>query len=127
MDKNQPAAARQAGPLLDEQFIGLEVAATLAYFHVSESSRDAGGDAQLAEVIPLVAIALSTVAPIYMGVDGGAAAVVLTSAEVKDLLFRLQRKGGVHNLRNLVMRREDLTRGMTTLKEARIAFGAARR
>jgi uncharacterized protein (DUF849 family) len=114
------------GNPVDEEFIALPVAATIAYFHVSESDSEAGSEEHLAEVIPLVAIALSTVAPIYMSTGNGSAAFVLSSQEVKDLLFRSP-KAKDYSMENLVMHRQDVDRAMVTLKEARIAFGKDKR
>jgi hypothetical protein len=119
-------AMTQPGIPVSDEFIALPVAATVAYFHVSESDSEAGSEEHLAEIIPLVAIALSTVAPIYMSTDNGTAAFVLSSQEVRDLLFRSPKAKG-YSLENLVMHRHDVDRAMITLKEARIAFGKDKR
>jgi hypothetical protein len=110
-----------------EEYVPLSVAATVTYFHITETSRQLGNEQHLSEVMHLVAIALSTVAPFYMSSLGGKAAFVLAPREVDDLLFRpLREKGQIPSLENLRIRRQDLHKAMATLKEARIAFGKAK-
>lgn len=109
--------------LLDEEFISLELAANIAYFHIRETPSQVGSDEELDEIAHLVAIALSTVAPIYVAPASGTGALRLTAMEVGELLFRpLKTKGQRPDLDNLKIRRSDLRRGMQTLKASRIAF-----
>jgi len=110
-----------AAPTADEGLVVLTVAAAMTYFYISEGKGQ--GDGALAEILPLVAIALSTVAPIRRA-DGAA----LAEHEVDELLFR--RKAGVGasaaTLARLRIRRGDLSKAMTLLKEARVAFSRSR-
>src|SRR2546430_4546758 len=73
---------------LETELVPLRVAATVAYFHITDSLRQVSSEEDLAEIVHLVAIALSTVAPIRRA-DGA----VLTSAELHDIFYRpLDRK-----------------------------------
>jgi len=108
---------------LEAELVALRVAATVAYFHITDSVRQVSSEEGLAEIVHLVAIALSTVAPIRRA-DGTA----LTDAELHDLFYRsLGQSGGKPELEGLVIRRGDLKSAMTTLKEARVLFGRGER
>lgn len=108
------AVERQAR--LDEELVPLYVAATVAYFHVTDAAHQVSTQEALADVVPLVAIALSTIAPIHAE-DGP-----LGSAALRDALYKEKRP----NVDGLMIRRGDLRRAMITLREARAAFGPAR-
>jgi len=107
------AAERQAR--LDEELVPLHVAATVAYFHVTDAAHQVSTQEALADVVPLVAIALSTIAPIHAE-DGP-----LGSAALRDALYRDR-----PNVDGLKIRRGDLRRAMITLREVRAAFGPPR-
>jgi len=108
---------------LETERVPLRVAATVAYFHVTDSMRQVSSEKDLAEIVHLVAIALSTVAPIRRA-DGA----VLTSAELHDIFCRpLGQRLGKPDLEGLVIRRGDLKSAMATLKEARAVFGRSDR
>src|SRR5204862_5657301 len=118
-------AEREATRLfeLEVELVPLRVAATVAYFHVTDSMRQVSSEKDLAEIVLLVAIALSTVAPIRRA-DGA----VLTSAELHEIFYRpLGRRLGKPDLEGLVIRRGDLKSAMATLKEARLVFGRSDR
>ena len=104
----------------DEALVVLTVAAATTYFYVTDATRQVESGAPLAQILPLVAIALSTVAPIRRA-DG----TPLSEVEVDELLFR--RRAGVGasatTLAQLRMRRGELDKAMALLKEARVAFG----
>ena len=106
---------------LDAELVQLRVAAQLAYFHVTDAVRQVDSHEELEQIVPLVAIALSTVAPIHCVADDG------TSRELdgREVRARLYLKPGVPppGLEDLAIRRGDLRRAMTTLKEARVLFG----
>ncbi|HZM37376.1 MAG TPA: hypothetical protein VFC18_23155 [Burkholderiales bacterium] len=108
------AAERQAQ--LDHELVPLPVAATVAYFHITEAAHQVRTQSDLADVVPLVAIALSTIAPIHA--DSGP----LSSAEVRERLYGKRRP----DLDGLAIRRGDLRMAMITLREARAAFGPSR-
>jgi len=109
--------------MLVDEFISLELAANITYLHITETPSQAGSEEEFAEIAHLVAIALSTVAPIYMAPAGGTGALRLTALEVGELLFRPPKtKGQRPDLDNLTIRRSDLHSGMQTLKASRIAF-----
>src|SRR5438067_11707231 len=118
-------AEREATRLfeLEVELVPLRVAATIAYFHVTDSMRQVSSEKDLAEIVHLVAIALSTVAPIRRA-DGA----VLTSAELHEIFYRpLGQRLRKPELEGLVIRRGDLKNAMVTLKEARMAFGRSDR
>lgn len=100
---------------VDEGLVPLAVAATVAYFHVTDAARQVTTQSDLADVVPLVAIALSAVAPIVG--DAGP----LGAAEIRQRLY-----GREPSLDGLAMRRGDLRKAMVTLREARASFGPAR-
>ena len=121
----KPTEQREAARLfeLEAELVALRVAATVAYFHITDSVRQVSSTEDLAEIVHLVAIALSTVAPIRRA-DGAA----LTDAELHDLFYRsLGKPGGKPDLEGLAIRRSDLKSAMTTLKEARVVFGRSER
>jgi hypothetical protein len=106
---------------VEAELVPLRLAAKVAYFHITDAVRQASSDADLAEIVHLVAIALSTVAPIRRA-DGAA----LTDAELRELFYRpLKRHAGKPDLDAFAIRRADLKNAMATLKEARLVFGKA--
>lgn len=110
----------------DDQLVPLAVGATAAYFEIARQSPMVGSEDELAEIAHLVAIALSTVAPIYMRTGGaaGAGALLLKSHEVYELLFqprKLTQRG--RSLDGLLIRRRDLRMAVATLKATHVAFG----
>jgi hypothetical protein len=108
------SAERQAR--LDHELVPLPVAANVAYFHITDAAHQVRTESDLADVVPLVAIALSTVAPIHA--DNGP----VGAAALRALLYGERRP----NLDNLSIRRGDLRTAMITLREARAAFGSPR-
>ncbi len=103
---------------LDEEFMPLPVAAGIAYAEIIGSTQ-----LQASEDVPLVGIALSTVAPIYRTTrpDG---LVRLSLAEIDQrLLLPLRSKNGQPALDDLRIRRSDLRPAIAAPKEARAAFG----
>ncbi len=111
-----PADARAS----DEGLVVLTVAAAMTYFYVTDPARQVEARESLAEILSLVAIALSTVVPIRRA-DGAA----LSESEVDELLFRRRAGVGVSaaTLAQLRIRRGELSKAMTLLKDARVAFG----
>lgn len=98
---------------LDDEMVSLPVAATVAYFHITDAAKQVGSQADLAEIVGLVAIALSTVAPIHAK-DGPCSA-----ARLRELLYNDRRP----NVDGLTIRRGDLRTAMISLREARASFG----
>lgn len=105
-------AARERQAQLDDEMVPLPVAATVAYFHVTDAARQVSTQADLDGVVPLVAIALSTVASIHGG-NGP-----LGPAELREILYGERRA----ELASLRIRRGDLRAAMITLREARASF-----
>jgi hypothetical protein len=101
---------------LDDELVPLPIAATVAYFHVTDAAHQVSTQEALADVLPLVVIALSTIAPIHA--DSGP----LSAAALRELLYK-NRHPNVDGLR---IRRGDLRTAMITLREARAAFGTPR-
>lgn len=96
---------------LDEELVPLPVAATVAYFQITEAAQQVAGQAELAQAVERVAIALSTVVPIYRG------AGALSEQEVNEVLCRpLKERRERARLDDLAIRRGDLRRAMATLK-----------
>jgi hypothetical protein len=121
MPKNENKLS-QASKTLDDELVPLTVAATVTYFLVTEPLRQVSSQEELAQIVHLVAIALSTVAPISIRAADGSAAR-LGNQELDALLFAPLRRGETPDLEQFSMRRGDLRKAMTTLKEARVAFG----
>jgi hypothetical protein len=104
--------------LLDAEFVPMSTAAAKAYFEITAERKAVGSLAQLVETGRLVAIALSTVAPIYRLAGGGKQALVLSAGEINERLFNVKEP----SLEDLAIRREDLDKAITTLREARASF-----
>ena len=114
--EGQALAGNQPQQQLDDEMVPLAVAATVAYFHVTEAAHQVTMQSDLADIVPLVAIALSTVAPIH-GEDHP-----LSAVEVRERLYGSRRP----SLEGLMIRRGDLRTPMVTLREARAAFETTR-
>ena len=109
---------------IDDELVPLAVAARAAYFEVTALARDKGTEEELAEVSHLVALALSTVAPIHMKVGEAGRTIVLQSREVNDLMFLpLRERKQPPRFEGLSIRRADLRAAIMVLKDARNAFG----
>ncbi len=104
--------------------MALSEAAEIAYIALTGASSALETDERLTHARHLVAIALSTVTPIYMATRGGAGIFVLGPQEVEQLLLNPLRDGATPDLKGLRIRREDLQATIVTLKEARQAFTA---
>jgi hypothetical protein len=117
---NQNAQPELSGALqgAEHELVPLPVAAKVTYFHVTDALRQARSEEDLAKIVHLVAIALSTVAPLYR--DG----VRLDGTQLEQVLYRPMRESAAGRaLESLGIRRSDLRAAMTTLKEARLGFG----
>jgi hypothetical protein len=109
---------------IDNELVPLAVAARAAYFEVTALARDKGTEQELAEVSHLVALALSTVAPIHMTIGEAGNTIVLQSREVNDLMFLpLRERQQRPSFDGLSIRRADLRAAIMALKDARAAFG----
>src|SRR5919112_1933584 len=104
---------------LEDELVPLERAALSAYFHITGNANHMRGEEFLAEVVPLVAAALAAIAPVYRSNEPGEAPVVLSPAEVEDHVFRPSRSGQPLGCDRLSIRRKDLLRAMSVLKDAR--------
>lgn len=102
---------------LYRELVPLAEAAAVAYHIITERPVPLKDPRVLEEVRGLVAIALTTVAPVLRQEDG--AAVPLSTSEVNDRLFVT---GRAARLDDLCMRRVDLLRAVESLKQAHIAF-----
>jgi hypothetical protein len=124
IDNRSNAAIHQR----DEELVPLAIGATAAYFEIAPALTIVRNDDQLAEFAHLLAIALSTVVPIYLRTnatgDGLGDALPLASQEINELLFKPRKDGRPSStLDGLLIRRADLRRGIDTLKAAHVAFG----
>src|SRR5256885_17103634 len=110
--------AAMADTKVETELVPLRVAASIAYFHITDAARQVSREKELAEIGHLVAIALSTVAPILRA-DGTA----LSETELRDLLYRpLGTAGGRRDLQAFFIRRGERRTAMGTLQEARVVF-----
>jgi hypothetical protein len=103
---------------LYRELVPLAEATAVAWHIITERPEPLRDSRQLEEMRSLVAIALSTVAPVLKRENGSA--VPLSIPEVNERLF--VRGGQPPQLDDLVMRRVDLLRAVELLKEAHIAF-----
>lgn len=103
---------------LYRELVPLSEAAAVAYHIITERPVALRDPAALREARGLVAIALSTVAPLLRQENGGA--VPLSSPELKQRLFT---PGVSPDLDGLCIRRLDLLRAIESLREAHQAFG----
>jgi hypothetical protein len=102
---------------LYRELVPLAEATAVAWHIITERPDPLRDPRQLEETRGLVAIALSTVAPVLKRENGSA--VPLTVPEVNERLFV---RGQAPRLDDLFMRRVDLLRAVELLKEAHIAF-----
>lgn len=118
-DQQKQRLTEQKAAAGDERVV-LSIAPAIAYFHVTDAPRQADERDTLGDLLPLVAMALSTVVPIRRA-DG----TPLSEAEVEQLLFPrgLTSGASASTLARLRIRRSELERAMAVLKEARAAFG----
>lgn len=107
--------------LLDQEFLEMPIAAAVAYYKITET-RSRLSESCLSEMVHLTAIALSTVAPIYMASGDGAGVSVLSGEEVEKLLFQTLKSGEHPDLDHLRVRKADLERGIETLRASKNAF-----
>jgi hypothetical protein len=114
-----------AAEALGEEFLALELAATVTYYRLTEIRRRLPPE-HFAEQVHLAAIALSTVAPIYMVTSAGAGLFVLSSKEIDELLFHPLKTGERPPLDGLRVRKADMQKGIEALKLAKNAFGIKR-
>ena len=95
----------------EHELLPLSAAASLAYFELTEVKGELGSEEHLGEVIELVAIALSQLAPIRSRTS------VLSAAEVKELLFSPVRKGrAAPSLENFYILKSDLRAAIASLR-----------
>ena len=106
------------GELLDQEFLEMPIAAAVAYYKITET-RVRLPEGSLSEMVHLTAIALSTVAPIYMASDDGGGVSVLSADEVEKLLFQTLKSGEHPDLDHLRVRKADLERGIETLRASK--------
>jgi hypothetical protein len=119
---SEGVAARQAD--LDNEMVSLAVAASVTYFHLTEVARQIDSETHLAEMLQVVAVALSQVAPIHRAAKNGESPSLLSNREVDRLLFRPMREGEeAPDLDEYCIRRGDLRSALVTLREARGLFG----
>ena len=109
---------------IDSEMVSLAVAASVTYFHLTEVARQIDSESHLAEMLQVVAVALSQVAPIHRAARPGEETVLLSTGEVDRLLFKPMREGDeAPDLDEFCIRRGDLRKALVTLREARNLFG----
>ena len=119
-----PAIAFQKQAELDGEMVSLAVAANVTYFHLTEVTRQVDTNQDLAQMLRVVSVALSQVAPIYRAGHDGQEPAQLGSREIDDLFFTPM-SDGAHgpSLDDFCIRRGDLRQALVTLREARSLFG----
>jgi hypothetical protein len=123
---DQKNGVRQKGSELYRELVPLAEATAVAYHIITEKPDPLTDAAELDEVRGLVAIALSTVAPIQILADEKAMA--LSPQQVEEYLFSpvsrglRDRRAGL-DFSALFIRRSDLIRAIETLKQAHATFG----
>jgi hypothetical protein len=98
------------------------VAGRVAYHHLVDKENRISVDPDLGRVLPLVAAALSAVAPIHRRVEGHQSSSVLSAVEVEAVLFR-PGFDALLALDELFIRRRDLHQAIESLRMARQYFG----
>ena len=101
--------------LLEAEYLPLPIAALVAYYKVTDVRRRVPQD-HLGETIHAMAVALSTVAPIYGPATDGKVGPRLTSSEVDALLLRPSGAAAQARLDELRIRKADMQRGIRALK-----------
>jgi len=116
------AEARTRG---EDELLDFELACLVAYFQLASPKRQMESAAEAAQALPMAAIALSTVSPIFRTEAPSGEAIPMR--ELQPLLFARDEGGApVAHLEGLGIRRGDLERAITVLKEARMSFGGPR-
>ena len=103
--------------LLEAEYLPLPIAALVAYYKVTEVRRRLPQD-HIGETVHTMAIALSTVAPIYGPAADGQAGSRLTASQLDELLLRPSQMAR-SSLDHLRIRRADMQRGIEALKANR--------
>ncbi len=111
-----PRESKPSRPIHCE-LVPLTEATAVAWHIITERPESMRDPRQLDETRSLVAIALSTVAPVLRRENG--VAVPLSAPEVNERLFV---RGQAPRFDDLCMRRVDLLRAVELLKEAHVAF-----
>ena len=124
MTAEQDSSSRTAHG--QDQVLELELGCLVAYFQLTAPKRQMEGPMELIQALPMVAIALSTVAPIWRASRSGAELVSMR--ELQPRLFARD-ESGVHvaHLEGLGIRRRDLHHAITVLRDARMSFGGGRK
>ena len=117
-----------AGDLRDEtELLELELGCLVAYLQLTPPRKQLDDFNDLAGVLPTVAIALATVAPIWKRGANASELEVLSTPDIQQRLF-VAGRAGAHcaSLDDLTIRRSDLRSAIAVLKEARMSFGTRR-
>jgi|SRR5262249_4936814 len=101
--------------LLEAEYLPLPIAALVAYYKVTDIRRRVPQD-HIGETIHAMAIALSTVAPIYGPAIDGKIGPRLSASEVDKLLLRPSQPAAQSRLDELRIRRADMQRGIEALR-----------
>jgi hypothetical protein len=103
----------------NQDYIPLSVAATVAYFHLSDPHLLAQPEEKMSERLARAALALSQLAPIHARRGDGSVADALDSREIDEKLFRPMRTNGLLDLDAFVIRRAELHAAIKALEGAR--------
>lgn len=119
-DVQQDTSAYSA---LDQEFVPLAVASSVAYFHLTDAAKQVDSQEHLADMLRIVALALSQVAPIHRA-PAAERSAPLSEQQIEEFFFRPLNEGGEGpSLDGFCIRRGDLRRALVTLREARTVFG----
>jgi|SRR5262245_13709480 len=111
------------GPTVKQELVPLGVAAAYAYFQLTRPQDRVESSEGLEKILKDVAIALSTVAPIFKDPGSRGAPVALTPAEIVATVFQGRERD---TWDGLVMLEADLKTAIKTLRQVRMAFGPPR-
>jgi len=106
------------GPLLENEWVPLFEAASLAYLELTGVEGQVGSEEHLRDVVELAVIALLRVAPIYQGsADGSSSTTVMSAVQRQKLVFAPILEGReAPALDRFYIRRSDLRGAITSLR-----------
>lgn len=108
------------GQLLENEWVPLFEAASLAYRELTGVEGQVGSEENLRDVVELAVIALLRVAPVYQGsADGSSVTTVMSAVQRQKLVFAPIREGTqAPALDRFYIRRSDLRGAITGLRNA---------
>jgi hypothetical protein len=109
-----------SNPTLRQVTVPLGIAAAHAYCELTPVHERVESPDDLKKVLHGVAVALSSLAPIFRQDEQAGTAVALTASEIVTILFR---RAAHEAWERLAIRQTDLRAAITTLRQVRTAYG----